>query len=351
MPADGPADFDIRVNGVRLPDPAVTDVQGITVVEDVDALSMFSIDLHNWDDQGLKVSWSDSKLFAVGSTVEISLGHVDDLHKVMVAEITSLEPTFSSGSPPQLTVRGYDLRHRLTRARRTRSFSKMKDSAIAGQVAREAGLRAQVTDTKVTLPYVVQSNQTDLEFLQRRADLIGFEVFVREKVLYFRPPQNDGRPVVTLSLDGQVSEFTARLQAMHQVGEVAVRGWDVKQKQPILGKAAKGQERSAMGGKSSGPKASDKAFGKAAVATVDHPVQSKAEADQIALGRFNDLALTYVRAEATCGGQPELRAGTVVEIEGAGATFSGPYYVTSVTHTMGSDAGYQTRLDLRRSAA
>jgi uncharacterized protein len=351
VPADGPPDFDIRVNGAALPAAARTDVRGVTVVEDVDALSMFSIDLYNWDEQALTVSWSDSKLFAVGNAVEISLGYVDDLHKVMHAEITSLEPTFSSAEPPHLTVRGYDLRHRMTRARKTRSFSKMKDSAIAGQVAREAGLRAQVTDTKVTLPYVVQSNETDLEFLQRRADLIGFEVFVREKVLYFQPPQNAEQPARKLSLDGEVSDFSARLQALHQVGEVSVRGWDVKQKQPILGKASVGQERSAMGGRSSGPKTANKAFGKAAVATVDHPVQSKAEADQIALGRFNDLALTYIRAEATCGGQPLLQAGTVVEIEGAGTTFSGHYYVTSVSHTMTTDVGYRTTLDLRRSAA
>jgi phage protein D len=227
----------------------------------------------------------------------------------------------------------------------------MKDSAIAAQVAREAGLRAQATDTKVTLPHVMQSNETDLELLRRRADLIGFEVFVRDKVLHFQPPQNAGKAVVKLGLDADVTEFSARLQAAAQVGEVSVRGWDVKAKSPILGKAAKGQERSAMGGRSSGPKTADKAFGKAAVATVDQPVQTKAEADQIALGRFNDQALGYVQGEATCEGRPSLRAGTVVEIEGAGKTFSGPYYVTSVTHTMTSDVGYSTSLELRRSAA
>ena len=44
-------------------------------------------------------------------------------------------------------------------------------------------------------------------------------------------------------------------------------------------------------------------------------------------------------------------AGTVVDVQGAGATFSGPYYVTSVTHTLTPDSGFRTDLAVRRSAA
>ena len=345
------ADFDIRINGTALPEPARRDVRSITVQEDLEALSMFTIGLYNWDDEALKVSWSDDRLFAVGNAVEISLGYIDDLKKVMLAEITSLEPAFTAGEPPQLTVRGYDHRHRLARARKTRSFSRMKDSAIASQVGREAGLRVEATDTKVSLPYVVQSNQTDLEFLQRRAGLIGFEVFVRDKVLHFRPPQNAGKAVVKLSLGAEVSDFTPRLSALSQVGEVSVRGWDVKKKAPVIGRASVGQEASAMGGTASGPKAANRAFGKAGNVGVRQPVQTKAEADQIALGRFNEMALTYIQGDVTCDGRAELRAGTVVDIDGAGTTFSGPYYVTSVTHRMTAEDGFETNLSVQRSAA
>ena len=61
---------------------------------------MFTLELHNWDDERLAVSWSDSALFAVGNEVEIWLGYVGDLHKVMLAEITSLEPEFTADQPP-----------------------------------------------------------------------------------------------------------------------------------------------------------------------------------------------------------------------------------------------------------
>ncbi|MGH3928914.1 MAG: phage late control D family protein, partial [Pseudonocardiaceae bacterium] len=243
-------DVDIRVNGASLPLDTQTDIESVTVLDDLSALSMFTLVLYNWDQEKLQVSWSDSSLFAIGTEVQISLGFVGDLHKVMTGEITSLEPTFTADEPPMLTVRGYDHRHRLARDRKTRTFSRMKDSAIVSQVARGAGLRAQVKDTGTILDYVVQHNQTDLEFLQKRAQLIGYEVYVREKVLYFQPPQHGGRASATLQIGQDITEFTPRLRSLGQVGEMTVRGWDVKEKKVIVGTAKVGQESTTMGGES-----------------------------------------------------------------------------------------------------
>jgi phage protein D len=106
-----------------------------------------------------------------------------------------------------------------------------------------------------------------------------------------------------------------------------------------------------MSGKASGPKVANRAFGKASVASVSQSVQSKAEADQIALGQYNELALAYIQGNLMCLGSPQLRAGSVVDIAGAGKTFSGAYYVTSVTHTLTPQDGYQTSLTVQRSAA
>ncbi len=345
------ADTDIRVNGARLPLDALTDIESVTVLEDVNALSMFTLVLYNWDEERLRVSWSDSSLFAIGGEVQISLGYVNDLHKVMTGEITSLEPAFTSDQPPMLTVRGYDYRHRLARGRKTRTFSQMKDSAIVSQVARGAGLIPRVKDTGTSLDYVVQHNQTDLEFLHKRAQLIGYELYVRDKVLYFQPHQHTGRASVTLQVGQDLTEFTPRLRSLDQVDEMTVRGWDTTKKSVIVGTARAGQESTTMGGKASGPRRTRQAFGTATATSVDVPVQTKARADQMARGRFDDMALTYIQGEAACAGRPGLHAGTVVDIQGAGKTFSGTYYLTSVTHTVTPSGGYRTYVDVRRNAA
>ncbi len=350
MPASTLSEFKIQINGTALDPKVYADIRSITVQDDLEALSTLTIVLDNWDQEALELTWSDSTLFDVGNQIEVWLGYVDDLHKVMVAEITSLEPIFSVDKTPRLTVIGYDYRHRLTHGRKTRTFVKMKDSAIVQKVAQEAGLTPKVKDSKVTLPYVVQSNQTDWEFLQSRARRIGYELYVKEKTLYFQPPQVASAAALKLTLAKELLEFSPRLSALRQVGAVTVRGWDSQNKQAIVGKAGAGQELSTMGGETSGPKKTDQTFGKSSAATVDLPVRSKAEADQIALGQFNEMALTYIQGDGLCYGNTQLTAGSVVDIGGAGKTFSGLYYVTSATHTVSPEEGYSTRFTVRRNA-
>jgi phage protein D len=348
MPRDELPDFSIRVNGSALPAAARADFRSVTVQEDLQALSMFTLELHNWDDVKLQVSWSDARQFAVGNEVEIWLGYVGDLHKVMVAEITSLEPVFTSDQPPLLLVRGYDHRHRLARGRKTRTFAQMKDSAIASQIAREAGLRAQVDDTKVTLSYVIQGNQSDWGFLQRRASLIGYEIYVKDKVLHFRRPKPEAPPAGKLSLGEDITEFSPRLSSLTQATEATVRGWDIKEKKPVV---ASQRQVTGSGGQTTGPAAARRAFGSASVAFLGQRARTRAEADPVAQGQFSMMAMAYVEGDAVAHGRPQLQAGTVVDIAGAGQAFSGPYYVTSVTHTMTAENGYQTSFTVQRNAA
>jgi phage protein D len=343
-------DVDIRINGAPLSGAVKADVQRVTVVEDVGAAGMFSLRLYIWDDEQLRVKWVDDKLFAEGNQVQIQMGYLGSLETLMVGEITGLEPEFSADEPFMMTVRGYDRRHRLLRGRKTRSFVQMKDSDIARQIAGNAGLRPRVQDSKVKLDYVLQHNQTDLEFLQERARRIGYEVLVEDKTLHFRPPQEAQKAALTLSLDQDIIRFYPRSTTLTQVGQIEVRGWNPKGKKPILGRAGPGAERSKMGGRTSGPQAASRAFGKTSSASARWPVFSPAEADQMATGRFNDMALAYVGGEGLCYGRADLRAGHVVEIEGLGQRFSGLYYVTSATHTISATAGYRTAFSVRRNA-
>jgi phage protein D len=342
--------FRVQVNGSDLPLHATTDLVALTVEDDVTALGMFTLQLVNWDMSKLAVTWSDDDLFAEGNEVEIQMGYVDSLETLMVGDITGLEPEFCADDMPILIVRGHDRRHRLLRGRQTRSFVQMKDSDIAQQVARAAGLRAQVQDSRVILDYVLQHNQTDLEFLQERAMSIGYEVVVEDKTLHFRAQQHTKQAALVLSLDMGLLEFYPRSSTLTQVGRVEVRGWNPKEKTAIVSQASAGQESTRMGGSTSGPQAANKAFGKTSSANVTRPIFSQAEADQIALGCFNDMALAHISGEGLCVGRADLRAGRVIKIEGLGERFSGLYYVISTTHSYVPAHGYRTAFTVRRNA-
>ena len=112
-------EFTVQVNGAALPNEAMADLIGLTVLEDVDAAGMFSLTLTAWDTVQMRPKWIDDKLFREGNPVEIGFGYRDRKEVLMMGEITAIEPDFAEAQPPTLTVRGHDLRHRLMRARRT----------------------------------------------------------------------------------------------------------------------------------------------------------------------------------------------------------------------------------------
>ena len=105
-----------------------------------------------------------------------------------------------------------------------------------------------------------------------------------------------------------------------------------------------------MGGSTSGAKAVKKAFGESSYTIVNQTVSTKAEADQIALGQFKDMAIAYITGEGNCQGNPDLRAGKVVEIAGVGKRFSGLYYIMNVEHYYSLNQGYKTSFNVRRNA-
>jgi uncharacterized protein len=343
-------EFTVNINGSPLPNEATADLLRVSVLDDVDAPSMFAITIASWDTTEMKPKWMDDALFQEGNPVEVAFGYRNQTKPALHGEITGLEPEFQETRPPTLTVRGYDRGHRLMRSRKTRSFTNSKDSDIASQIASDAGLRPQVEDSGVTLPYVLQHNQTDLDFLLTRARRINFEISVKDKDFVFRPRKISDSPELTLHREVELLDFRPRLTTLGQVPGLEVRGWDPARKEEIVGSAGVGDEPKLMGGSRSGPSVSSRAFGTPASVRVTTPVQSKDEANAMAKRGFGEMALAYIRADGRCIGEPRLRAGTVVKIEGIGSRFSGSYYVTSTEHSFGPSKGYRTQFSARRNA-
>ena len=344
-------DFDVIINGSPLSVEQETHVVSITVEKDTHLLSMFVLEISGSTTRANDLDWiDDEKLFAIGNEVEIKLGYASDIATVFVGEMTGLEPEFAINRPPSLKVRGYDRRHRLSRDRKTRTFTKKKDSDIAAQIASDNQLTPQVKDSQVTHEYVVQTNQTDLDFLQERAQHIQYEVFVENKNLFFQPIDNAASEILTLSFDQDLLEFYPCLTSMFQTDQVNVQGWDIKEKQAVTGQAKTGDEVSKMGGQKSGASLAASAFGSASNHIINHPVMNQAEADQIAKAKLNQTALDLTLGEGTCWGRTDLQIGKVIKIDNIGKRFGGQYYVTSVTHRYKSDRGYYTHFQVRRNA-
>ncbi len=341
--------FEVRLDGKALPPTAANDVVEVSVDQALGTPAMFTVHLAPRQPARGKGSWADEELFAEGGKVEILMGYGAKLKTVIEGEITGLELEYRSDQALTVTICGHDRLHRLLRGRKTRIFNKKKDSDVARAIAREAGLKAKVDDSGAALDCIVQHQQTDLEFLTERARRIGWEVLLRDKdQLCFRERKEAGGKTVTLAWDRGLLEFSPRASLVGQAGKVKVSGW-IPGKRKILRATADAGELAAMGGSKSGPARADKLFNKA-TALIAQPLTNPAEAKSVADGELENMALAYLEAQAVVVGSPDYRAGTVIEIEGFGKRFSGPYYVDSTRHEFHPGEGYSTTLELRRNA-
>lgn len=342
--------FDVKLNGTALVADMALWIANVVIEEDLVLPSMFTLELVSKQQRNGATPWTDEPRLAIGTTVEIGMGYAEQRESLLLGEITALEPTFSIAGPPTLLVRGFDLRHRLNRTRRTRSFVGQKDSDIATQIGSDAGVSVEATDSGVTHAYVLQADQTDLEFLRERARRMRYELAMKRDVLLFRPVANAGATTVTLSVSDDLLEFRPRMSLV-ALTSVSVRGWNPKEKQPITASATRGDEVSTMAGRESAAKVAETLLATQVETVVRAPLASQAEADQLAAARFNEAALEFVRGDGRVRGRTDVRAGRVIRLNDLGTRFSGDYYVTAAVHRYSRRDGYLTDFRAQRNAS
>jgi phage protein D len=335
----------VKINGRALAADDLEAVAEVKIKDDVEAPS--SVTLRFTGDDALKRA--DQGLYDPGSPLVVGLGY-GVTSPVFDGEITGLELELGGDGIPTLSVCGYDLRHRLLRGTRTAAYAGMTDSAIAKQIADKNELGWGGSTTTLQYDYVLQHAQSDLAFLKQRAARIGYEVVVEGRVLSFRPHRLSDEGVITLSMNDQVTELYARMSAVGQPQKMLVRGWDPKAKAAIAQEVLSSSLVD-MGGTDGGTLATRKfPTSLATVTSAEQPVSSADEAQTIARGELQEVALGFVRGELTCVGDTRLKAGIAVELTDLGSRFGGRYHVASAEHSYTRDQGYRTMLAIRKSA-
>ena len=388
--------FEIRIDDEALPHGVVRDVSQVTYHDDLKAIDGFEITVNNWDagTRRFKYVGSESsndlrpsgkgnasltRIFDPGERdVEVRAGYQGDLRTLLRGTFTTLEPSFPASGAPTLVVRGVNALHKLRRKQYSTTWENKKDSQIAknigeltdpklGRNKKRFPMPVVVSDEAMNgeheIPYVAQSNQFDIDFLLVRAKRLGYVVAIQEgdpkardrnrqrTHLYFGP--SDGRtpgatdPIYQLRWGATLAEFKPTLTTANQVKSVTVKGWDRVRKREIS--VTKTLDDPELAVNRDLHDLLTRADPREEI-VVERPVHTKREAEKIAIGILKDRQKEMVKAQAMCVGLPNLTAGRKVEIVGIGARFSGTYYVTSTTHTLGEN-GYTTRFEARREVS
>jgi uncharacterized protein len=368
--------FEVKIGGVGLPPDVLRDVTQLTYKDEIRKFDSFELTVNNWDPttQSFKYVGSETAKSLKGDSresqrfrlfepckkkVEVWMGYVGDLRLMLRGSFTALEPNFTSGGAPTLTVRGLNVLHRLRRKRYTTPWRDQKDSEIAEKIAtlRDDGDKrfpypiatdANAKHKEPRIHTVSQQNQYDIDFLLDRAFERGYVIFVRESdgKLYFGPSNGGSAPglrdvTFKLSWGKSLIDFKPNLTIANKVRAVTVKGWNRNTRRRIEETATIDdlQTNSDLYRLLSCEEREDK--------VVHEPVFSEHQARERAKALLAESLKRLVTASATTIGLPDLRAGQRVQICGVGSRFSGTYFVTDTTHTIG-DSGYTTRFNARR---
>ncbi|MEV6165571.1 VgrG-related protein [Streptomyces sp. NPDC052052] len=250
-------------------------------------------------------------------------------------------------------VRGLDESHRLFRGRRVASYQNMTLADICAQVAQRAGLKAGTVDVAgPVLEHIAQPNITDWEFVRDLAEEAGAQAYVLDGQLHItRPAEASGAPdgsaraernALVLEMGSNLLRCRAGVSSAEQVSEVEVRGWDIKAKQPLVGRAPAGKSTTLELGVSAAEVSAP--FGEARFVVTDAAYGAQAQVDQAAKALAERIAGSFAELEAVIRGNPEVRAGSAVALNAVGAPFEGRYTVTSSRHVFDPLRGYETWL-------
>ncbi|HEU5013489.1 MAG TPA: hypothetical protein VFT66_13280 [Roseiflexaceae bacterium] len=354
--------FEVKVADRRIERDVVYDITQVSYKDTIKEIDSFEITINNWDAETRDFKYSDRDLFNPGKKVELWMGYFGDLRLMLTGQITSLKPSFPSGGQPTLGISGLNVLHQLRKKQESHSYQKLTDNQIARQIQGRLGVEimteANAPGQKEEYRYLFQDNQYDILFLMQRARAIGYDLTVvedgdsaklqaRPSKLRFAPSENIKRTIYELKYGISLIEFQPTLTTANQVSKVTVRGWDNEKKKPISVTVGRNELETKGVGKAGNQQAIEQSFDQREEVIVNRPVNSQQEAQTYARRRLEENAKELVTGSGAVVGLPDLRAGTVVYISGVGQRFSGRYFVTSTTHTIG-DGGYTTRFECRR---
>jgi phage protein D len=344
--------FQVEIEGEKLAADAVISV---SVEEGLDAPAKFEIALNEeLDLDTQKFRWLDKAITDPGNKVEIFFGYVDqakkkDIKSLFLGTIKGLTPGFQSNGIPSLRVEGFDLSHSLQKKMPEFNKINVRYSDIVRELAKKRGLGTKNVEGTDKKKKIVErkENEKDYAFIRRMADEVHYEFFVRGKELHFRKPRDKGgKSIRSYKFRQNMISFNPRLTMANLIDEVVVTGFNEK-KEKIR------ESVKLMDIASSKVANIVKKFIKATDGTDPKIVEYKALKSKDVARKKGEVVLkktlnTFIQGDLECIGDPGIRPGNNVDIEGVGELFSGDYYILSVKNSF-DEGGYKTTLSLRRN--
>jgi phage protein D len=284
-----------------------------------------------------------------GKPIQVSIGPDGAQRTVFDGLISAIQVTFGDSEPPRVLILAEDALMKLRMTRRMHSYRNVTDRDIADTIAREHGLRSDVSVDGPSYDVVQQLNQSDLAFLRERARLVQAELWCTGQTLHFSSrPQRSG---TSLTLVKDADLLSARLCAdlAHQRTEVVITGYDASAKAVIDERAESDTIDAEISGGRTGPQILERALGATTSFRVREVALTSDEAQAWARAEMLRRSRRFVTVTGVTRGSPDMVVGSRLTLSLVGDPFEGDgYYATRVRHTFDHTAGLRTHFEADR---
>lgn len=290
----------------------------------------------------------DGSVAKLGQQLEVLAGGPDDMQTkpLFSGVVTSIEPEFRDDGV-YMGFRAYDTSHAMTRSKHTRVFQNATVGDMVTAVASPYFGRFSVeSDPSAPLDYMMQSNESDWDFVWRLANMIGFELVTEGRDAKLRKiGQSDG--------DGPWLQY-GQSEKGHRLFSFRPRVSNGNLPERIVanyvgtdGVRVVAQARIADGRVSTRPAGATDSWtgpvaGKGEFALRNVVAKDQAELTRLVEAARDRILTTAAEADGVAEGNPGLRPGAMVEFRGVGK-WSGDYLLSECVHVYRGGAGFRTR--------
>ena len=331
-------------------------ILNLEVELDNELASMFRMKLSILLDEEGTWSFIDDERLQPWKQVTIKAGFENTEDELISGYITHVRPYFDPDpSRCMLEIWGMDNSVMMDRQEKLKDWPNKKDSDIASEIFSLYGLTPDVEDTEVihdeALSTIIQ-RESDMQFLKRLALRNGFECYVQGDTGYFKnldldsPPQpllsvQFGEQTVVNRLSIEVNALTPVNVSMSQIDkvskEVLEANIESSQQTSLGSRNAAGQLAAGM--EPAGLRVNrNTATGTPEMTALCQGIYHKGEWFVTVQGEIAGNQYGHV-----------LKARQNITIRGIGETYSGIYYVSSVTHLFSAE-GYKQFFTGKRNA-
>jgi phage protein D len=296
---------------------------------------------------GADWAFQDARVLDLGVRLQVSMGDAADPVELFDGRVSGLELELGEQAPPELVVYAEDALFKARLRRRTKLWTDTTVAAILRDVAQHLGLTPEIDGLDAPVHTEVQLDESDLAFLRRLLDRHDADLAVRGDRLTAQTRANRAEPEVVLVRGSQLRSVRIFADLAHQATHVSTAGFDVDRGEHVHHTAA--ARRPGPGAGRTGAETLDDTLGERREHIGHVAVRSADEARAVAEAAFDQRARRFVTAEGTAAGNPRIRLGSRLTLQGCGPRFDNTYDVLAVTHRYDLEAGYQT--DFRAACA